>query len=134
MNGTLDRKSFASLERIERWQSNVPWNVGLLHLAGVQQTRMNGILDRKRFASLERIVRGFSNHRRIQIMVLLKQKPDLDLSAIANLCSINLQTAGEHTKRLDAAGLVLKKKMKRQVLHAISPLGRRVLDFLETVP
>lgn len=96
--------------------------------------RMTATIDRKRFAVLEKCVRGFSSHRRIQILTILKQRPELDLSAIANLCGTSLQTANEHTRRLDAAGLLSKRKLKRQVFHSISPLGRRVLDFLESLP
>jgi DNA-binding transcriptional ArsR family regulator len=85
------------------------------------------------FRSLERIVRGFANHRRIQVMELLSQRPELDLAALARATGMNYKTASEHLRRLAVAGLVLKKAKGTHVLHAISPRGKSALKFLRTV-
>jgi DNA-binding MarR family transcriptional regulator len=87
-------------------------------------------LSHARRAALERIVRGFANHRRIQILYLLDETPDVELRSIATRCGIKMQTATEHTRRLVAADLIRKRKKGRSVLHACTPLAGRVLQFL----
>ncbi len=42
---------------------------------------------------LERVVKGFANHRRIQIMSLLKTEPELSLSGISRRLKIDIRTA-----------------------------------------
>jgi predicted transcriptional regulator len=87
----------------------------------------------KSYRYLERAVRGFANHRRIQVIELLDGRPDLDLTAIARACGVNLKTASEHVRRLAAAGLVLKKAKGTHVLHALTPRGKSVLKFLRAL-
>lgn len=82
---------------------------------------------------LERIVKGASNHRRIQIMFLLEKRPEMSLVEIASTLRINFKTAGEHTRRLAIAGLVLKRNEGTAVRHALSPTGTQVLKFLRTL-
>lgn len=82
---------------------------------------------------LERIVRGFSNHRRIEILRLLRRRPGLSLDEIAETCRINGRTAGEHVRRLAIAGLVSKRNEGRYVRHTPTRRGNRVLDFLASL-
>lgn len=86
-----------------------------------------------RLKSLEHIVRGFSNHRRIEILELLRGTPGLDLTAIARAVGINFKTCFEHVRRLAAAELVTKRPKGTSVVHTISPRGKRVLVFLRTL-
>lgn len=79
---------------------------------------------------LERIVKGFANHRRIEILELLGNSPELSVGEIARKLKINLKTASEHIRRLAIAGLVLKRYQGSNVRHKVSPLGERVLKFL----
>ena len=83
------------------------------------------------YRRLERIAKGFANHRRIQMMRLLEQEPELSLESIARRLRVNLKTASEHLRRLAIAGLVLKRHQGCQVLHALSPRGASALAFLE---
>jgi predicted transcriptional regulator len=87
----------------------------------------------KAFRQLERVVRGFANHRRIEAMDLLESEGELDLQEIARRSAINYKTASEHLRRLTVAGLVMKRAKGRQVLHVLSPRGRKVLTFLRTL-
>jgi DNA-binding transcriptional ArsR family regulator len=82
---------------------------------------------------LETIVKGFANHRRIEIMELLEQEPDLSLMDISSRTNINFKTASEHLRRLELAGLVYKTNDGNFVLHTLSPRGRDVLDFIHTL-
>ena len=79
---------------------------------------------------LERIVKGFANHRRIQIMELLNDSPELSVTDVANKLKINIKTASEHIRRLAISGLVLKRSRGINVLHKLSPQGAIILKFL----
>ena len=81
----------------------------------------------------EKIVKGFANHRRIQILSLLEVEPDLSLVDIADKLSVNFKTAGEHTRKLTIAGLIMKRYRGAAVEHAVTELGNHVLKFLRTL-
>jgi DNA-binding transcriptional ArsR family regulator len=82
---------------------------------------------------LERIVKGFSNHRRIEVLVLLDKKPELNVFEIADELRINYKTASEHIRRLAIAGLVMKRNDDKSVRHALTPRAKVILRFLRTL-
>ena len=82
---------------------------------------------------LERIVKGFANHRRIQILQLLSDSPELSVTEISEKLKINFKTASEHIRRLAIAGLVLKRNQGANVRHKLSPTGNSILKFLRTL-
>ena len=79
---------------------------------------------------LERIVKGFANHRRIEILKLLEEEPELSVSEIALKLKINFKTASEHIRRLAIAGLVLKRYQGNNVRHALTDQAKSILKFL----
>ena len=87
----------------------------------------------KRFRYLEGIAKGFANHRRIEILTTLAKTPELSLSEIAETLEINMKTAGEHTRRLTIAGLVMKRNAGNAVRHAVTRRGISILKFLRTL-
>ena len=82
---------------------------------------------------LEKIVRGFSNHRRIEIMQLLDQKPNLSVFEISETLNVNFKTASEHIRRLALAELVWKRNEGKAVRHVLSNRGKFILKFLRTL-
>ena len=78
----------------------------------------------------ERIVKGFSNHRRIEILILLERQPELSLVEIADVLGANFKTASEHIWRLTRAELVMKRNEGKAVRHALTPRGKLILKFL----
>ena len=82
---------------------------------------------------LERIVKGFANHRRIQILQLLSDSPELSVTEISEKLKINFKTASEHIRRLAITGLVLKRNQGANVRHKLSPTGNSILKFLRTL-
>jgi len=84
----------------------------------------------KGFRELERIVKGFANHRRIEILMLLKKEPELSVDEIAGQLKINFKTASEHVRRLAIAGLVLKRSEGNHVRHKLSVRAESILKFL----
>jgi Mn-dependent DtxR family transcriptional regulator len=87
----------------------------------------------KQFKKWERIVRGFSNHRRIEILMLLDTQGELDLTRISRELKINFKTCFEHARRLANAGLVYKRPKGSSVIHWVSPRGKKTLMFLRTL-
>lgn len=87
----------------------------------------------KNYRQLERIVKGFANHRRIQIMELLKKHPELSVIEISEELNINFKTASEHIRRLAIAGLVMKRSDGVSVRHRLTDQGSNILKFLRTL-
>ncbi len=87
----------------------------------------------KTYRELERIVKGFANHRRIQILDLLKNTSDLSVWQIAEMLKVNYKTISVHISRLMTSGLVSKRNKGREVTHQITPLGISVLKYLKTI-
>jgi predicted transcriptional regulator len=79
----------------------------------------------------EKIVKGFANHRRIDMLVLIKNRPELSLNDVARELKLNLKTVSEHLRRLAISGLIYKKNRGQNVLHRVSPLGDEILKFLK---
>ncbi|OHA88433.1 MAG: hypothetical protein A2741_00680 [Candidatus Zambryskibacteria bacterium RIFCSPHIGHO2_01_FULL_43_27] len=82
---------------------------------------------------LEKIIKGFSNHRRIQIMDLLSQRPDLSIFEIADVLKVNFKTVSEHVRRLAISGIVVKRNDGSSVRHMLSRTGKSILMFLRTL-
>lgn len=87
----------------------------------------------KNYRTLERLVRGFSNHRRIQMLELLKQTPEMSVDEIADFLGINYKTAADHLRRLAIAGLVLKKSDSVSIRHKLTNRANHILLFLRTL-
>lgn len=82
---------------------------------------------------MEKIVRGFSNHRRIQILDLLSDSPELSVLEVSTKLKIDYKTASDHIRRLAIPGLVDKRNQASYVRHKLSPLGFSILKFLRTL-
>lgn len=83
-----------------------------------------------KYYKLERIVKGFANHRRIEILELLEEEPELSVLEISDRLEINFKTASEHIRRLAIAGLVLKRYEGLNVRQKLSDRGSYILKFL----
>ena len=88
---------------------------------------------KKSYYQLERIVKGVANHRRIEILELLKQSPELSLENISEKLDVNFKTLSEHIKRLAAAGVVLKRYEGHSGRHKITNRGLIILKCLRTL-
>ncbi len=81
---------------------------------------------------LERHFKGVSNHRRIQILILIAKRPDIALFDIVDAVKGNMKTISEHVRRLQLAGLVEKTYAGRTVQHKLTPYGRIFYSFIKT--
>ncbi len=80
---------------------------------------------------LERHFKGVANHRRIQILLLVAQKPGLTLAGIAERLKGNIKAVSEHTRRLALAGLIEKKYEGRDVRHTLTRYGKIFVKFID---
>ena len=87
----------------------------------------------KNFKNLEKIMKGAANHWRLKILFLLDEEPGLSLFDIADKLNGNFKTISEHTRKLVQSDLIQKKYQFKTVLHSVSPLGRRILHFVENL-
>lgn len=81
---------------------------------------------------LERHFKGIANHRRIDVLLLVKDNEGLTLDNIADRLGCNIKTISEHTRRLVGAGLLNKKYKGRAVQHSLSPYGQKLVSFIKT--
>lgn len=86
-----------------------------------------------KYYRLERVVKGFANHRRIEILELLKNNPELSVIEIAENLDINFKTASEHIRRMAIAGLLIKRAAGSSVRHKLTKTGLSILKFLRTL-
>ena len=80
---------------------------------------------------MERHLKGLANHYRIEILLAVASHPRITLEEIIELIKANEKTIGEHTRRLNIAGLINKKYQGKFVLHEPSPYGKVFADFLK---
>jgi len=92
--------------------------------------KINIIKKTKSPRNLERVVKGFANHRRIEIMILLKKHPELTVFEVADNLQINFKTASEHIRRLQISGLIMKRHEGASVHNALTSRGKYILEFL----
>ena len=90
-------------------------------------------MENKSYYQLERIIRGVANHRRIEILELLRKQPELSLIDISKILNVNFKTISEHIRRLATAGFVLKRSDGSSVRHRITIRGLATLKFLRTL-
>lgn len=78
---------------------------------------------------LEKLVKGFANHRRIQMLIIIDKNPGISLYEIAQQAKISFRNASEHTRKLAAAELIIKKYKAQTVEHRLTDRGRKALKF-----
>jgi len=81
------------------------------------------------YRKVERVVKGFANHRRLEILELLKQKPELAVDEIAEELHIGYMNTSDHIRKLAIAGLVTKRNEGPNVRHKLTPRAENVLAF-----
>lgn len=81
------------------------------------------------YRRLERVVKGFANHRRIQILDLLRQSPDLSVEDISERLNIGYVNTSDHLRKMAIAGLIYKRTEGNMVRHTLAPRAETVLVF-----
>lgn len=86
----------------------------------------------KTYKQLERYFKGVANHRRIEILFLVKKTISISLIQISNQLGCNFKTISEHTRKLTQAGLLNKRYNGREVFHSLSPYGKKFVAFIKS--
>ena len=81
---------------------------------------------------MEMHLKGMANHYRIEILLIVAENDKITLEDIVKTLGANEKTIGEHTRRLYQAGLIDKKYRGKFVEHALSPYGKKFVDFLKS--
>ena len=81
------------------------------------------------YLKLERIVKGFANHRRLQILYLLKKEPELSVDQIAEKLNMGYENASDHIRKLAIAGLLMKRNSGTSVCHKLTSRAESILVF-----
>ena len=79
--------------------------------------------------SQERIFKGLANHRRLQILRILKSRGPISLDKVAEICGIQAPTACEHARKLRLAGLVFRRRLRRCIHLELTERGQFALDW-----
>ncbi|MEK7614703.1 MAG: winged helix-turn-helix domain-containing protein [Patescibacteria group bacterium] len=81
------------------------------------------------YRKIERVVKGFANHRRIEILDLLKKEPELSVDEIAEKLGIGYENASDHIRKLAITGLVIKRYEGTNVRHKLTSRAESILVF-----
>ena len=82
---------------------------------------------------LERVVKGFANHRRILVLQLLIDEPELSLNDICDRINMSRTAGSEHVRKLTLSGLIIKRKQNTSIHHRVTDRGLRIFSFLKTI-
>lgn len=84
-----------------------------------------------------RMTAALGNHRRIEIIRLLRERPAMCIEEVAAACKVDVSTASEHVRRLHESGMLKKKSKGRRVLLSATKRASallRTIDLLWDVP
>ena len=73
---------------------------------------------------------SMGNHRRIEIIRLLRKQPLQCVDEVAAACKIDKSTASEHLRRLQEGGMIAKKYKGRRVILTAT---KRATAMLRTI-
>lgn len=79
---------------------------------------------------LERIIKGFANHRRLQILELLKREPELSVQEISEKTKSEFKNISAHINKMAVAGLVMKRSDSKSIRHKLTKRGIIILKFV----
>lgn len=82
---------------------------------------------------LEHVMKGVASKHRIAILMLLARQKDLDVDLVSQRLSLGYKTTSEHLRKMFLAGLIRKEHEGSFVLHSLTPLGKKIVVFLQRV-
>ena len=80
---------------------------------------------------MERHFKGIANHRRIQIILLVRDKPSISLDKITEVLDANYKTMGGHISRLISSGLISRGQSGERAQYNITPYGKTFCNFID---
>ena len=89
--------------------------------------------DGRYYRNLERIIKGAASHRRLAILDLLSTNPEMAVGEIADTLKADYKALSEHSRKLELAGLVMKRREGNQVRLALTERGKSILQFCRNI-
>ena len=88
---------------------------------------------RNTYTKLERFFNAISSRKRIEVLNILLEKPNLSLGDITKRINTEKQNASLHTYKLLHQGLIAKRKHGTKVEHILTKRGKRVISFIKEI-
>ena len=85
---------------------------------------------KKSLRELERIIKGVANHRRLQILELLKKEPELSVQEISDKLKSEMKNISAHINKMAIAGLLIKRSDSKSIRHKLTKRGIIILKFV----
>ena len=82
---------------------------------------------------LERIVKGFANHRRLQILELLGEEPELSVQEVSDKLKSEFKNISAHMNKMAISGLLIKRSEGNIVRHKLTNRGKSILQFVRII-
>ena len=82
---------------------------------------------------IEIIAKGFANAQRLRILQLLEIEAELSLGDICERLSLDITNGCEHIRKMNSAGLLMKRRQKQAMRHKISNRGLMALEYLRSI-
>lgn len=79
---------------------------------------------------IEKIIKAFANKRRIEMLKLLHNQPELSVEHISANLKMEYKITAAHLSKLSIGGLIIKRYMGHTVLHKLTSRGEKVLKFV----
>ncbi len=89
------------------------------------------IMMHKKSNQIEYIVKGFANKRRIEIIFLLDENPEMSVSEIADKLPCGFNSTSAHLLKMMATGIIMKRNDQSEVRHALTQRGKAILKQLK---
>jgi predicted transcriptional regulator len=85
----------------------------------------------KQIKLLELFSKALANKNRIKILILINDKPKLNVEEISDTLKMTYPTGAVHIQRLEKVGLIYKRYNGLAVEHIITKRGKHFLDSFE---
>ena len=82
------------------------------------------------YRKLERVIKGIANHRRLQILELLSEEPELSVQEIAERLKSEMKNISAHITKMAVAGLLMKRSDSKSIRHKLTNRGIVILKFV----
>ncbi|MEK6824070.1 MAG: helix-turn-helix domain-containing protein [Nanoarchaeota archaeon] len=79
---------------------------------------------------LERIIKGFANHRRLQVLQLLHEEPELSVQEISTELKSEMKNISAHITKMAVSGLLIKRSDSKSIRHKLTRRGNIILKFV----
>ncbi len=97
-------------------------------MKSLSATRNHGFRSPK---ELERYFKGIANHRRIEILLMIRKNPSLSLDNITEKLEANYKTISGHVAKLIYSGLVSRNQSGERAEYTLTSYGKEVCIFME---